>query len=465
MKTMKFTIDKKRLIKLRNFSSIFFLVLSLSACTPSSGNGTGEATSTDLVQETSSYSEASPVRGSILSAVPDNTYIRQTSPQGRWCIYISADENDTAFYLMNEPEHLIYSYDMGEPLVRAVFNESETDAALFFEEGPEFYTFQVIDLKKQEVSLNQSIFQDPSFYSRLGTKEKVMYMENPRSWPEEHLLIVDILFDYYEGYPVRGQYTYNFITGKIENLTTESTMIETDIKNMRNTLEHVSLEDLTSDEVTDAEEWDGISFPLIAAIPDKDIFLYGLHNELHKGVVLRYHDTLQTFEWDYMVRDTLPEMSLYDIDQDEQDELIVITHVGAGTGISVSELHILELEEDGSYRDIMFEEKDYISQLYAKIHYDYDSISQVLRVTAGEQTYDIPVKDFLFADEVIPEPFIFKPDYSSVALFEFDNRIHLLVSPDAYINEVFTSGSFLDIIAEVEYNGKEFTLKNFTFES
>lgn len=463
MKTLNFNIDKKSFIKFRYFSSAFILALSLSSCTPTTITEAQQTSSNQLNSDANSTEDFSAVRGFSLSSLPEGSFSKQTSPRGDWTIHIPDDEDETAFFLVEESTHLIYSYDLSAMLVRVVFNSSETDAAFFFENEPEFYSFQVIDLEKQEVVLNQSIFNDPSWESRLGIKEKTMYMENPRSWTEDHLLLVDILFDYYDGYRARGQYTYNFITGKIENFTTEGTQIETEIKRMRDALKNVTLNDLNSDKIMDMDEWDGISFPLIAEIPEKDIFLYGFHSELYKGVVLRYQDTIQTFEWDYIVRDTLPEMKLYDIDSDGMDEIIIITHVGAGTGVSVHELHILELGENDQFRDVMFEEQDYISQLYAKVHYEYDSSVQILHVTAEEQTYDIPVKDLLFDEEEVPEPFIFRPDYSSIAIFEFDNKIHLLVSPSAYINGTFRF--FLDIAAEVEYDGKEFTLKNFTFES
>lgn len=111
-----------------------------------------------------------------------------------------------------------------------------------------------------------------------------------------------------------------------------------------------------------ADHWvtDGPNIAVLAEDREADAVLYGLPlyaNTSQETALIRWGDSLAEFDWDFLTpRTILPRMDCFDVDGDQEDELIVICYTGSGTGVSVEELHILEKGPDGTLTDCAFPE-------------------------------------------------------------------------------------------------------------
>ncbi|MGE5678841.1 MAG: hypothetical protein ACM3ZR_12365, partial [Pseudomonadota bacterium] len=88
------------------------------------------------------------------------------------------------------------------------------------------------------------------------------------------------------------------------------------------------------------EEFEASRIPLIAALPEKDIYLYAVKP---KGVILYVKGTGHYYDWEYLTpRFILPAIYTGDYDSDGEEEVVVVTYTGSGTGYSVQDLHVVE---------------------------------------------------------------------------------------------------------------------------
>ena len=109
------------------------------------------------------------------------------------------------------------------------------------------------------------------------------------------------------------------------------------------------------------------SVGLLAELPEQDVALYGVRD--HRGddrALLRWEDSLAEFDWNFGGPLTVePRLWCWDADDDGQDEVVLVNHVGSGTGVSIEELHIVEKNEDGTLTDYAFPEELWRVQLSA----------------------------------------------------------------------------------------------------
>ena len=109
------------------------------------------------------------------------------------------------------------------------------------------------------------------------------------------------------------------------------------------------------------------SVGLLAELPEQDVALYGVRD--HRGddrALLRWEDSLAEFDWNFGGPLTVePRLWCWDVDDDGQDEVVLVNHVGSGTGVSIEELHIVEKNEDGTLADYAFPEELWRDQLSA----------------------------------------------------------------------------------------------------
>ena len=109
------------------------------------------------------------------------------------------------------------------------------------------------------------------------------------------------------------------------------------------------------------------SVGLLAELPEQDVALYGARD--HRGddrALLRWEDSLAEFDWNFggpLIVE--PRLWCWDADDDGQDEVVLVNHVGSGTGVSIEELHIVEKNEDGTLADYAFPEELWRDQLSA----------------------------------------------------------------------------------------------------
>lgn len=105
----------------------------------------------------------------------------------------------------------------------------------------------------------------------------------------------------------------------------------------------------------DIDSWlRGGTIGLLAEAPEAGVAFYGLpySENAHETALIRWGDGLAEFDWDFLTpRRFLPRMAVMDLDGDGKDELIVLTYVGSGTGISIYDLHVLEKNPDGTLTD------------------------------------------------------------------------------------------------------------------
>ena len=106
--------------------------------------------------------------------------------------------------------------------------------------------------------------------------------------------------------------------------------------------------------VTSPEQYQDEKFPVVAAIPQRDIYLYSNHEI--DGVALYVNGKCHLFDWNVLNPGfVLPRMNVADYDNDGLDELAIIVHIGSGTGASLDELHILELGNETDLKDFVFD--------------------------------------------------------------------------------------------------------------
>ena len=118
--------------------------------------------------------------------------------------------------------------------------------------------------------------------------------------------------------------------------------------------------------VTSPEQYQDEKFPVVAAIPQRDIYLYSSHEI--DGVALYINGKCHLFDWNVLNPGfVLPRMNVADYDNDGLDELAIIVHIGSGTGASLDELHILELGNEADLKDFVFDNYINIAKQYLNL--------------------------------------------------------------------------------------------------
>ena len=204
------------------------------------------------------------------------------------------------------------------------------------------------------------------------------------------------------------------------------------------------------------EEFNFYDIPLIASIPEKEIFLYGI--KPNSGVILKSGDRSFYYDWAYLTpRFILPEIFLNDFDKDDQEELAVILYIGSGTGVSVEELHIIEISEDENFKDYLFKQDDYLSQI--------DKLVEFKSFTKNNKT----TAELIIDEKVYPLNLDEQEKDNSISGTVFSNIVRFSVD-DGKINAEFGVGIGYDsfptpvpvgtLHADVLFRDGEFTLKN-----
>ncbi len=222
------------------------------------------------------------------------------------------------------------------------------------------------------------------------------------------------------------------------------------------------------------EEFEAQRFPLIAAIPDKNVYLYAIRNH---GVILYYNNIGHFYDWNYLTpRFILPLMELADFDSDGKEELAIILYVGSGTGVSIQELHIVEVSEDEIIsRDPKDKNyfvpnkeyfKDYIFANYAeqlknqvKLHTTKKGSSLCAEVTVGKKVKSFKLEN---SEDDIDNKNISLED---IVRFEFEKgKIKAQFALGALRKSYFGPDFIGEINAEVKYDKGGFLLQNLSFQ-
>lgn len=195
--------------------------------------------------------------------------------------------------------------------------------------------------------------------------------------------------------------------------------------------------------------------------------LQHMKDEKEARVLLKAGDSEQYFDWTYLTpRFILPSMNLSDLDSDGKEELSVILYVGSGTGVSLQELHVLELPEKKqgtgqSLKDQVFE--DYIIQLDKAVSFKLLSESSGLKgeISVENKKYKINIKDYQSEEygKIIEKLF-----YGNIVRFSQDNN-KLMVELAAGLGfENNVEPVYIGTLnADIDYKSGKFKLKNIKF--
>ncbi|OPX46292.1 hypothetical protein CLHUN_01080 [Ruminiclostridium hungatei] len=223
------------------------------------------------------------------------------------------------------------------------------------------------------------------------------------------------------------------------------------------------------------EQYESAKIPLIAALPERNLYLYGLKDKV--GVILYYNGAGHFYEWNYLTpRFILPGLKITDFDGDGKEELGVILYVGSGTGLSVEELHMVKISETEVVSDNP-KDKNYLvpNKEYFK-DYCYSDYSEQLKeqvklkthvegaalwadVTAGQKASSFELENP--TDDIDNENIVF----GNIVRFEFkDKKITAQFALGA-IRKSYASPDFIgELNTEVVFKAGNFKLENITFQ-
>lgn len=94
----------------------------------------------------------------------------------------------------------------------------------------------------------------------------------------------------------------------------------------------------------------GSSPALLAELPEANAALYAL--EGGETVLIRWDNCIAEFDWLYITpRRIAPCLRCFDIDGDQEDELVILCYTGSGTSVSIWDMHIIEKNSSGILTD------------------------------------------------------------------------------------------------------------------
>lgn len=223
-------------------------------------------------------------------------------------------------------------------------------------------------------------------------------------------------------------------------------------------LDTLTLEDFPTHLITSTPEFFSNTDPLrlIAQIPEEDTWLYGVYEpQKEQALILRVGEMWTQFDLTFMTpRGIFPQMAYGDFDGDLDLELALILYTASGTGIAVTELHIIEFGQSGIWTDNHFASGDYQAILDQSVVYRYDPLSRTVTIQAetGSITSILPEDQ---SDYTGPYPF------GDVVSFQVEGDA-LSASFGAAVTYAGSAiGQYIcDIHADVVYTGSAFGLAN-----
>jgi len=197
----------------------------------------------------------------------------------------------------------------------------------------------------------------------------------------------------------------------------------------------------------------------LAELPEHDIALTAAEN----GVILRVGELQQTFDWLYMTpRAIMPDMMLRDWDGDGKNELAIILYIGSGTGVSVSDLRIIEIEEAG-FKDTYFDPDDYVQQVLNVAGFSAFKENEELKgkLTLGDSAHIVSLKEY---DEDEIGKVMDKLVIGSISDFSFEeDRIVASFGAGIAVEKFATPIYVGNIEADVAYESGTYQLADFRF--
>lgn len=205
------------------------------------------------------------------------------------------------------------------------------------------------------------------------------------------------------------------------------------------------------------------TFPLFVELAEDDIQLYGVSGSPDPGGMVLIHEGRAAYfdGWGYE-KYGYPKMAYYDFDGDSKKEIAVITLVGSGTGVLMTELHIVTTEEqkesgaDSPHsvdRALRFDDV----AAYVNKHMTYTKDGSAIALRLGNAAYTAELDpDFLWREIL---------SIGDVAEFSFHGKgiqlkfpIKSLPATDASIGDDLATCT-----ADITFDGEQFHWNNFAF--
>jgi len=206
-------------------------------------------------------------------------------------------------------------------------------------------------------------------------------------------------------------------------------------------------------------------FPLVAALPEDDIYLYWIQGKNFNGKMVlfqEYHETIFD-DWGYEKYD-YPQLAYQDIDGDGTKEILVIAIKGGGTGMLLTDLHLLtvdtQITEYGvdyvgkrfDYVEYVFTNEEVACIINEKLSSKYGKQPDTLELSLGKEKLIIDKEDWIESSRVTV-------DYHIRFMFE-NNDFRVRAGVRAFNQPFYVAG----ITADVTFDGKRFGLTNIAFE-
>lgn len=205
----------------------------------------------------------------------------------------------------------------------------------------------------------------------------------------------------------------------------------------------------------------GSSKELLSSIPNHEIFLYGEEN----GVTLRIGDEAREFDWIYMTpTGVLPRLQVEDYDGDGRQELSVILYIGSGTGISVEELHMINIDpaDPEYFQDHVF--KNYDAQLDEAVQFKTIQQNDVLfgQISIDSTSDSVSLKDYQSPEfGKVGDHLVF----GNIVRFDHENKqLEAQFGAEIILEKSAIPQSIGHVDAHVSYKDGKFALSHFAFQ-
>ena len=209
------------------------------------------------------------------------------------------------------------------------------------------------------------------------------------------------------------------------------------------------------------------NFPLYAALPKDDFYLYGIYPT---GMVLYHENQGHYFDWPGLTpRLILPEMAYYDYDGDGEKELAVTVYYASGTGLALMDLHIIKINKsDSSWPPVTYYDYTVSSSYNDENPTDIEKLlGEDFPFTLednGETVHFMMDDKSYIAHNKLDEEYAGLPQkivYGNIVYFNLheDNHITVDISIGFQLNFA-TPAYFANVIADVNFDGEKFSFTN-----
>lgn len=379
------------------------------------------------------------------------------SPSGRWQIYQSPVVNGTQDrWIWAEDTKTKKSYRYESTYTADIFLWNEKETRLYIGSGNDLNSgiATIIDLEDQQAyPTDYSIMEDEKeagFLTGNVDQEKGQAYV-PSKWISDDRIEFDFYYTDIQGTVKKGIYDYNYITQMLEACWIDGKEMSLGNEIDLNWIDPRQLDGSgkMADEVLTDGSADSKMPLLLAKMPKENIYLYTV-NDGQIGIV-KYGNQVQYFNWCTLTpRLILPKMSTQDIDQDNEKEIIISLYCDSGTGRSISDIHVLDLQKNGTYKDYTIAPEQYQETIKERIsvHFDSSKNALICRMDGIKKNYPVSERGLPYRNY----------GYGAYVSYDIEEGIVLHCDLSVYYEGESTGDPVGEITAKVIFNGKELVI-------